>query len=163
MDDNPSPERQLALDRRKSWLAELTAEPLFIRTIAINMAYFSRLLPRWKTLEATSAAYNPNIHLEPWQRQDLLVCNGLTRTLVSRVLKLGDLKIRNQIRYPNRLVCAVLSRFLEDKKSEITCVATLAGHSIRFTLLRSTQRRPFWQPAPTTKPQSCGAFHLTDR
>ena len=129
MDDNPSPERQLALDRRKSWLAELTAEPLFIRTIAINMAYFSRLLPRWKTLEATSAAYNPNIHLEPWQRQDLLVCNGLTRTLVSRVLKLGDLRIRNQ----NRLVCAVLSRFLEDKKPEITCVTTQEGHHSRVS------------------------------
>ena len=133
MDDNPSPERQLALARRKSWLAKVIAEPLFIRAIPINMAYFSRLFSRWNTLESTSFVSNHNIHLELWQRQDLLVRAGLTRVLVSRFLKLGNCEIRNQIRYPNRLVCAVLSRFIKDKKPELKCVANLKEHSDTVT------------------------------
>ena len=126
MDDNPSHERRHAIARRKSLLAEVIAEPLFIRAIRVNIAYVSRLFPRWNTQVDGSIAHNPNIHLKPSQKHDLLVRTGLTRALVSRFLKLGDLRIIN----PNRLVRAVLSRLIiEDKKPEVTCVATLAGHS----------------------------------
>ena len=129
MDDNPSHERRHAIARRKSLLAEVIAEPLFIRAIRMNIAYVSRLFPRWNTQVCGSIAYNPNIHLEPWQKHDLLVRAGLTRALVSRFLNLGNREIRNHLRNPNRLVRAVLSRFIEEKTPEVTCVATLEGHS----------------------------------
>jgi len=37
------------------------------------------------------------------------------------------------------------------------------GTATMLCLLRSTQRCPFWQLAPTTGPQSCGAFQPMDR
>ena len=125
MDDYPSPERQRALARCKSWLAKVIAESLYIRTNTINMAYFSRLFSRWNTLVCRNTAYNPNIHLEPWQRQNLLVRARLSCILIARFLKPGEL----QLRYPNKFYRAILSRFIiEDKKPECTCVAILERH-----------------------------------
>ncbi len=96
-----------------------------------------------------SVAHNPNIHLEPWQRQDLLVHAHLSSILIKLFLKLGDLRIRNQFRNPSKLVRAVLSRFM----LKLKCVATLKGHhdnveSIAFhptaPLLATLTEHSYW-------------------
>ena len=94
MDDNPIPKRERALALRKSWLARIIAKPLFIRANQLNIAYFSRLFPRWNTYVSESVvSYNPNIHLETWQRQDLLVCARFSYILTARFLHLLKFKM----------------------------------------------------------------------
>jgi len=42
-------------------------------------------------------------------------------------------------------------------------IIVTGGTATVLRLLRSTQRRPFWQLALTTTPRSCGALNPTDR
>ena len=144
MDDNQSSERQRYLDQRKSWLIRFIAKPLFIRANQLNIAYFAKLFPRWNTQVSRSNAHNTKIHLERWQRQDLLVCAGLARILIYRFLKLGNHKYRNQFINPNILVRAILSRYRTDiEETNLTRVVTKTEHSEWLSSIAFHPNMPF--------------------
>lgn len=126
MDNTSSSEKQLAI-ARKSWLVSVIAQPIFIRANLLNIVYFSKLFPRWNTRQVSiNAISNSNIHLEMWQRKELLVKARFSCFLIKRLLRLGDCTIEN----PNNLARVVLSRYVSDNDNpDLTCVETLEGHN----------------------------------
>jgi hypothetical protein len=97
---------QLIVARCERWFAQFIAYPVFIRAFRKNMEYFSRLSPRWNTQESRSDVHHTKIHLELWQRHELLVQTHLSCILIKRFLKFGDLRISNLC----KLAPAVLSK-----------------------------------------------------
>jgi WD40 repeat protein len=127
MENLPS-ERQLVLAQR-SYLAQLQLCRYLRMARQCNIVYFAKLFPQLNTHMSRRVVLNLNIHLEPWQRQKLLIQAHLSYILIKRLLKFGD----RTIRIPYRFIRAVLSRYVSNNvKPNLIRMTTVEMYSNRL-------------------------------